>query len=144
MPSGVYIRTEEYRKIMSLVKKDKKQPNIQLAMIGRKHTEKTKKLIALAMTGRTGSKNGNWKGGQPLTPISFTPEYKQWRTAVFQRDNYTCQWCWKRGCKLEADNIKPQSVFIELRYDINNGRTLCIDCHKKTDTYGHKAKNKKF
>lgn len=25
-------------------------------------------------------------------------------------------------------------------WDINNGRTLCVDCHKKTETYGHKTK----
>lgn len=24
-------------------------------------------------------------------------------------------------------------------WDINNGRTLCLDCHRKTDTYGRKS-----
>lgn len=28
------------------------------------------------------------------------------------------------------------------RFDLNNGRTLCLSCHRKTDNYGHKAKQK--
>jgi len=81
-----------------------------------------------------------WKGG--ITPINEAmrkgTEYKQWRLSVFKRDNYTCQICSIRGGKLQADHIKPFSLFKELRFDINNGRVLCVDCHKKTDTYGGK------
>jgi len=36
---------------------------------------------------------------------------------------------------LEADHIKAFSEYPELIYDINNGRTLCKECHKKTDNY---------
>ena len=42
------------------------------------------------------------------------------------------------GGKLNADHIKPFSLFPELRFDLNNGRTLCVECHKKTDTYCEK------
>lgn len=63
-------------------------------------------------------------------------EYKLWRKSVYQRDDYTCQICKKRGGRLEADHIKPFSRFPELRYAIDNGRTLCVSCHSKTDTYG--------
>lgn len=62
-----------------------------------------------------------------------------WRTAVFQRDHYTCVICREQGKKLEADHIKPYEYFPELRLDINNGRTLCKLCHMKTDTWGRRG-----
>lgn len=65
--------------------------------------------------------------------------YKAWRTLVFERDNYTCQVCGIRGDYLHADHIKPFAYYPELRYEVTNGRTLCVPCHKKTDTYGVKA-----
>lgn len=62
----------------------------------------------------------------------------EWRKEVFKRDNYTCQICGNRGGKLNADHILPYSLFEELRESLSNGRTLCKDCHKKTNTYGNK------
>ena len=62
--------------------------------------------------------------------------YKLWRTAVFERDDYTCQSCGQHGGYLNADHIKPFALYPELRLDLDNGRTLCVDCHKATDTYG--------
>lgn len=69
----------------------------------------------------------NWK---------HTQEYKDWRTKVFKRDNWTCQDCGQRGGVLNADHIKPQSLYPELRFKVSNGRTLCRPCHKKTPTWG--------
>jgi len=65
-----------------------------------------------------------------------TLEYRLWREQVFERDNYTCQMCGERGGKLNADHIKPYNLFKELRTDINNGRTLCENCHRLTPTWG--------
>ena len=85
----------------------------------------------------------NWKGG--ITPINDrirkSTEYKLWRISVFTRDNFTCIWCGVRSGQgktivLNADHIKPFALFPELRFAIDNGRTLCIDCHRKTDTWG--------
>lgn len=86
-------------------------------------------------------KHWNWKGG--INPINDTirksKEYKLWRTAVFERDNYTCIWCGQKGGELNADHIKPFAHYPELRFAIDNGRTLCVPCHKKTGTYGRGA-----
>lgn len=58
--------------------------------------------------------------------------YKTWRKAVFERDDYTCQFCGKRGGWLEADHIKPWFAFPALRLVLDNGRTLCRPCHITT------------
>lgn len=94
-----------------------------------------KKIHSEEFKKRLGARN--WKGG--VTPINQqirqSEEYKLWRVAVFQRDNYTCIWCGQVGGQLNADHIKPFAVYPELRFAIDNGRTLCIDCHKTTDSY---------
>jgi 5-methylcytosine-specific restriction endonuclease McrA len=89
---------------------------------------------------RKGKKCYFWKGG--VTDINLkirgSLEYRLWREAVFARDKYTCIWCGdNRGGNLEADHIKPFSLYPELRFAIDNGRTLCKNCHKKTETYGN-------
>lgn len=91
----------------------------------------------------SGEKHYYWKGG--VTPlykkIRKSVEYNLWRKAVFERDNYTCIWCGETGGRLNADHIKPFSDYPELRFAIDNGRTLCEDCHKKTATWGFNMKN---
>ena len=58
------------------------------------------------------------------------PEYKEWRTAVYKRDDYTCQKCKKRGGgTLNAHHIEAYATNKELRTNINNGITFCEDCH---------------
>lgn len=92
--------------------------------------------------------NYNKKG--PLrTIIRESIKYRLWRSAIFQRDNYTCCDCGSVGKILHAHHIKPFALIIKENnidnYDsaikceelwaMNNGVTLCIECHKKTDTY---------
>jgi len=70
--------------------------------------------------------------------VRKSKKYKEWRISIFERDDYTCQDCKQKGGRLNADHIKPFALFKESRFDLNNGRTLCEDCHKKTETYGWK------
>lgn len=91
---------------------------------------------------RKREKHWGWKGGvsKNARRIYFTFEYKEWRKKIFERDNFTCVNCKKTGCYLEADHIKPFAYFIELRFELSNGRTLCKECHRKTETYGGRVK----
>lgn len=96
-----------------------------------------------ACRGNSGSKSGlgripKNKSKDPTEAqlVRRSPEYKAWRLAVFERDNYTCQFCGARGVALNADHIKSFAYFPELRLDLGNGRTLCVPCHKTTPTFG--------
>ena len=76
--------------------------------------------------------------------IRASREYKEWRKKVFQRDGYKCVLCGdEKSGNLEADHIKDFASYPELRLEVNNGRTLCKECHKNTENYGNKRKFKK-
>lgn len=84
-----------------------------------------------------GSGHPNWKGGvMKGRKDRNLMEYKNWRKAVFERDHFTCQECGVknekglgRTVKLEADHILPWGLYPQERYNVENGRTLCQDCH---------------
>jgi len=104
---------------------------------------------------KSGDKHYNWKGGKTKLnkAIRGSSEYKLWRSSVFERDKYTCL-CGKSGCYLEANHIEPLSEIIkkfkietledasrcEALWDINNGETLCINCHMERDSYRRRFK----
>ena len=133
--------TKKAREKMS--KAEKGRPSSK-GMLGKKHPQEWLREKSNSMKGE---KNWNWMGG--ITPINErlrrSLDYKLWRETIFKRDNYTCIWCGQRGGELHADHIKPWALFPELRFAIDNGRTLCKNCHLKTDTYGWSffRKNKK-
>lgn len=68
--------------------------------------------------------------------IRRSKEFAEWRKAVFERDDYTCQFCGERGGTLHPDHIKQFAYYPELRFELDNGRTLCAPCHRKTPTWG--------
>ena len=65
-----------------------------------------------------------------------TKEYSEWRESVYKRDKYTCQICKKVGGNLNAHHIKEYAKFPELRFEIDNGITLCEECHRKIHKKG--------
>ena len=61
----------------------------------------------------------------------FNGEIRKWRDKVYKRDNYTCQSCNKKGGKINSHHIYSWDKYKEKRFDVDNGITLCEDCHKK-------------
>lgn len=143
----------------------KKRPEHSKAMtgkfLGRKYTEETRRKMSLIKNGMwagkyKGSECPHWvepnkRKGTLNKNIRRLNEMKQWREAVFQRDNWTCQMCEIRGSvELNADHIYPlykliedlqiqtleQAIVCEPIWNIENGRTLCVSCHRKCETHG--------
>jgi len=131
----------EHREALSEVKKGKPIKHFV------EYREETNQKLSKALRGKPqpnlrGAKHWNWQNGKTAenAQIRSSLEMKRWRRAVFERDDYTCQICLKRGGRLVADHIKPFSLYPELRLELSNGRTLCRDCDRKyNDTYGGKA-----
>lgn len=158
-----YVNSPEARKKLSQSKKGmvftkEHKKKLSLAHIGMKHSLETRKKMS---NSRKGAKCNFWKGG--VTRLSILIRtcflYRQWRSDVFTRDNFTCQECGDAtGGNINADHKIPLSALLRkyeitnirqahkcvALWDINNGRTLCEPCHKKTDTYGEGAKRFSF
>jgi len=83
------------------------------------------------------------------------PEYSFWRLEIFKRAGWTCQRCEAKSrkgekCILDIHHIYPLSRIIsdfgiktveeaiscEKLWDTNNGKCLCRNCHKLTDSWG--------
>ena len=86
--------------------------------------------------------------------IRSSQKYLNWRKQIRERDNYTCLECWRKRKPwdrviLEVDHIIPFAKILkdnkieslesaysnELLWDISNWRTLCKECHKKTESH---------
>jgi len=111
---------------------------------GLKRSLETRMKMSLS---KMGDKAPNWKGGISQKNRSerkkhmTTFEYRDWRRRVFERDDYTCQFCGERGGELHADHIKSYLKYPKLRTKLSNGRTLCKKCHMTTDTWGGRCYN---
>lgn len=57
-------------------------------------------------------------------------EYNHWRNAVYKRDNYHCIVSDCECTNLNAHHLNAWGTYIDQRYDIDNGITLCEKHHK--------------
>ena len=90
----------------------------------------------------SGENHPNWLGGKIFnTRKRESYEYVKWRLKIFTRDNFTCQHC-NRKTKLRAHHIQNFSKYTELQLDVNNGITLCKNCHNLFHSlFGNKNNN---
>lgn len=130
----------------------------KLANLGKKISKTQKDQFVKGIRSNKGENNPNWKNGQGITEINLIvrqlEKYKEWRFAVFQRDNFVCVQCGDISKEINADHIKKfsdimrennittteQAELCSELWDVNNGRTLCVECHRKTETYGNKKR----
>lgn len=89
-----------------------------------------------------------WKGGVKYSRVErATHEYNKWRKSVFSKDNYTCVKCGAHSggqgsqVVLNAHHIKNWADNVDSRYDVENGITLCKDCHMKFHSLFGKKNN---
>ena len=77
-----------------------------------------------------GAKNPNWKNG--ITPFNVklraSKATKSWRLAVLTRDENKCTQCGTKE-NLHGHHIKSWKKYPGLRWEIDNGLTLCHACH---------------
>lgn len=103
--------------------------NMSIGRTGKKRSPEAIKNITKAKMGHL---NPNWRGGVSSLRVKLidSQNYKKWRAEVYKRDDWTCQHCGKRGVKLNADHIIPFFKDKSLVFDVNNGQTLCVKCHR--------------
>ena len=89
-----------------------------------------KKTQSEAMKGRD-----VWNAGIGDQEGRMSIQYKSWRLAVLERDDYTCRGCGERDCKMEVHHIKSWAEHKDLRFVVNNGITYCPKCHCKNDKF---------
>lgn len=118
--------TEEARRKMS---EHWKRIGCAKGFLGGHHSIEARRKMSLA---RRGSKHWNWKSGltELVRGIRRSPEFYQWRKAVLERDNYTCQDCGKTE-GIEAHHIRAIMDYPEGIFEVKNGLTVCGDCHKR-------------
>lgn len=132
-------KSEEHRRKLSISRTGKPAPKPEGFGV---HLRKR-------MLGMVGPQHPCWRGGsEPLrNVIRRWTQYIAWRTAVFERDKYTCQECGTNGGALEAhhretvNNIlrrfkidtHEEALNCARLWDVSNGLTVCSSCHPKIE-----------
>ena len=107
--------------------------NFSNKLFGKKFSEDHLKKLSLSHIGQKAWNKGlqTSKTKKWYHRLRKTKKYYEWRIAVFERDNYTCQICNTRGGYLEPHHIVSIKEDKKKALVINNGMTLCKECHKK-------------
>ena len=120
--------SEETKKKIGLADIERAKLDSNYGMRGKHHTEETRKKMRDSSL--SGENSHFWKGG--ITPemnrLRKSLEWKFWRKVVFERDNYECCCCLKKG-ELHPHHIIPVSEDKSQVFDVTNGITLCKECH---------------
>ena len=146
------IFTEEHRSRISLSNSkphtEIRKINISKSKIGKPLSEEHKEKIRKKFIGlRVGKKHPMWRGGTSIlrNRISSTSNYRKWKDTIYYRDEFTCQMCYDKNNKLNCHHIETFGSIVD-RYnlnnyeeyikcshlwDIDNGITLCVECHNK-------------
>jgi len=101
----------------------------------------------LANYHKSGKMNHRWKGGVLYHRAERSSlEYIEWRKNVFSRDLFTCQCCKRKSSQssrvtLHAHHIYGWKDNPRFRYELQNGITLCQQCHYGFHSIFGKSKN---
>jgi len=134
-------RTPEHRRKLSECQKGKPhRPELMLALWRASVAATTGKHLspehrAKIAEAQKGPKSRNWKGGGYIKGERETSEYRIWHRAVLKRDGFRCRQCDIRNVRLHVHHIIPWAIAPSKRYEVENGVTLCIPCHRKTHKY---------
>lgn len=61
---------------------------------------------------------------------------EDWKKAIKERANYTCERCGKHLVGRQAHHKVPVWFKPEWKYRLDNGMCLCTECHKQIHGYG--------
>jgi hypothetical protein len=107
---------------------------------GKHRSEDTKKKIYEKLIGRRfnrnfckGEQHPCWKGGISTKNENYRKsiEFDIWRNSVYKRDGYRCRACGEKPRLLNAHHILSFSEYVDERFNIDNGITLCVPCHSR-------------
>lgn len=112
---------------------EQQRKNVSLDKIGSKHSLET--IEKMKLSHPKGEKSPYWISDRTLLKKSNRrndPAYSEWRRNVWKRDNFKCKIA-NRDCdgRIETHHILGWSSFPELRYQVNNGITLCHAHHPR-------------
>jgi len=63
----------------------------------------------------------------------WTVNYHKWRNSVLERDNFECQECGEKEV-LHCHHIISWKENYDLRFNVDNGKTLCRSCHIRLES----------